>query len=167
MRLGIGLGSNLGDRLANLQAAATQIRATLHQGGEPFLCSPIYETPPVDCPLDSPPFYNAVVELECSLPALEILHWCQGLEQTLGRPSDHGYHHPRTIDVDMLYYGDNPQIASGLELPHPRLGNRLFVIQPLADIVPGKILPGCPHGVELRAIELSKTETIRRIGDLL
>ncbi len=167
MRLGIGLGSNLGDRLQNLQSAANEIRNSLHETGFPFLCSKIYETLPVDCPPSSPSFYNAAVELECTLPAPEILRWCQALEKNLGRPADHGYHLPRTIDLDLLYYGDNPLIEHGLALPHPRISSRLFVVLPLSDIVPAKILPGCPHGVAARAIELSKSDPIHLIGDLL
>jgi 2-amino-4-hydroxy-6-hydroxymethyldihydropteridine diphosphokinase len=103
MRVGIALGSNLDDRLANLRAARRHLFA-LHEDRGPFLCSRIYETEPVDCPPGSAPFLNAAIELACTLPPLDLLKKLQAIEQILGRPSNHTHHAPRTIDLDILYY---------------------------------------------------------------
>lgn len=141
MRAGIALGSNLGDRL-NFLREARQLLFALHDGPAPFLCSKVYETEPVDCPADSPRFLNAAVELTTSLAPLELLPRLQSIEQKLGRPSDHTFHGPRTLDLDLLYC-DNLQLSlDGLTLPHPKIAERLFVLMPLGDICPDRILPG-------------------------
>ncbi len=141
MRVGIALGSNLGDRLASLRQAKKRL-FSLHTGPGPFLCSKIYETSPVDCPEDSPLFLNAAIELSSSLPPLDLLLLLQQIEVDLGRPKNHAYHGPRSMDLDLLYC-DNMQISHNmLTLPHPEIPNRLFVLHPLSDICPDRILPG-------------------------
>ena len=140
MRVGIALGSNLDDRLENLRAARRHLFA-LHEDRGPFLCSRIYETEPVDCPPDSAPFLNAAIELACTLPPLDLLKKLQHIEQILGRPSNHAHHAPRTIDLDILYYDNLAFTLPELTLPHPRITERPFVLQPLADIAPSRILP--------------------------
>jgi 2-amino-4-hydroxy-6-hydroxymethyldihydropteridine diphosphokinase len=141
MRVGIALGSNLDDRLENLRAARRHLFA-LHEDCGPFLCSRIYETEPVDCPPGSPAFLNAAIELACTIPPLDLLEKLQKLEQILGRPSNHSHHAPRTIDLDILYYDKLSFTLPELTLPHPRIAERAFVLQPLADIAPTRILPG-------------------------
>jgi 2-amino-4-hydroxy-6-hydroxymethyldihydropteridine diphosphokinase len=141
MRVGIALGSNLDDRLANLRAARRHLFA-LHEDRGPFLCSRIYETDPVDCPHGSPAFLNAAIELACTIPPLDLLKKLQRLEQILGRPSNHAHHAPRTIDLDILYYDNLAFTLPELTHPHPRSTERAFVLQPLADIAPTRILPG-------------------------
>jgi 2-amino-4-hydroxy-6-hydroxymethyldihydropteridine diphosphokinase len=141
MRVGIALGSNLDDRLENLRAARRHLFA-LHEDRGPFLCSRIYETEPVDCPPGSPAFLNAAIELACTIPALDLLEKLQRLEQILGRPANHGHHAPRTIDLDILYYDNLAFALPELTLPHPRITERGFVLTPLADIAPDRILPG-------------------------
>ena len=141
MRVGIALGSNLDDRLENLRAARRHLFA-LHEDRGPFLCSRIYETEPVDCPPGSAPFLNAAIELACTLPPLDLLKKLQRIEQILGRPSNHVHHAPRTIDLDILYYDNLAFTLPELTLPHPRITERPFVLQPLADIAPTRILPG-------------------------
>jgi len=141
MRVGIALGSNLDDRLENLRAARRHLFA-LHEDRGPFLCSRIYETEPVDCPPGSAPFLNAAIELACTLPPLDLLKKLQRIEQILGRPSNHAHHAPRTIDLDILYYDNLAFTLPELTLPHPRITERPFVLQPLADIAPTRILPG-------------------------
>ena len=141
MRVGIALGSNLDDRLENLRAARRHLFA-LHEDRGPFLCSRIYETEPVDCPPGSPAFLNAAIELACTLPPLDLLKKLQRLEQILGRPANHGHHAPRTIDLDILYYDNLAFVLPELTLPHPRITERVFVLTPLADIAPDRILPG-------------------------
>jgi len=141
MRVGIALGSNLDDRLANLRAARRHLFA-LHEDRGPFLCSRIYETDPIDCPPGSPAFLNAAIELASTLPPLDLLKKLQAIEHLLGRPSNHAHHAPRTIDLDILYYDNLAFTLPELTLPHPRITERPFVLHPLADIAPARILPG-------------------------
>lgn len=145
MRAGVALGSNLHNRLGLLHEACRHLQS-LHETGGPFLRSRVYETEPVDCPPGSPPFFNAVVEFSTLLPPLDLLSRLQDIEVALGRPRDHAFHAPRTIDLDLLYLEQMAFILPGLTLPHPRIGERLFVLCPLADVAPERILPGwaCP-----------------------
>lgn len=140
MRVGIALGSNLEDRLQLLRSARDQIRQ-LHNLDAPFLCSRIYETRPIGCPPDSPLFLNAAIELSSTMSPLDILHHLQRIESALGRPAQHIFHAPRTIDLDLLYC-DNLKISHDtLTLPHPSIAERDFVLRPLVDICPDRILP--------------------------
>jgi 2-amino-4-hydroxy-6-hydroxymethyldihydropteridine diphosphokinase len=141
MRVAIALGSNLDDRLLNLRSARERLFA-LHEDRGPFLCSRIYETEPVDCPPGSPAFLNAAIELACTRPPLDLLAELQRIEQLLGRPREHGFHAPRTVDLDILYYDNLAFDLPELTLPHPRLAERAFVLAPLADVAPQKIVPG-------------------------
>ncbi|MFZ4774031.1 MAG: 2-amino-4-hydroxy-6-hydroxymethyldihydropteridine diphosphokinase [Terrimicrobiaceae bacterium] len=141
MRAGIALGSNLGDRLSLLNEGRRRL-LSLHDGTGPFLSSKIYETAPVDCPENSPSFLNAAIELSTTLPPLDLLARLQQIEGELGRPQKHQFHGPRTLDLDVLYYGDLQLSHESLVLPHPRISERLFVLNPLADICPDRILPG-------------------------
>ncbi|MCB1203458.1 MAG: 2-amino-4-hydroxy-6-hydroxymethyldihydropteridine diphosphokinase [Verrucomicrobiae bacterium] len=133
-RVGISLGSNLGDRASNLRSAVEglePIRSSPH-----LLLSPVFETDPVDCPPGSGPFLNAVVEIETGLSPLALLEATQDLERNLGRPGVREVNAPRTIDLDLLYYDDLVLEAPGLILPHPRMFERAFVLKPLASIRP-------------------------------
>lgn len=141
MTAGIALGSNLGDRHANLHTAKRHLFA-LHDGSGPFLSSRIYATEPVDCPPGSPAFLNAAIELSTKLPPLDLLAELQRIEAILGRPRDHGFHTPRTIDLDILYCDNLAFTLPELQIPHPRIAERPFVLLPLADIAPDRILPG-------------------------
>jgi 2-amino-4-hydroxy-6-hydroxymethyldihydropteridine diphosphokinase len=140
MRVGIALGSNLGDRYVHLKEAQDFLKG-IHESGE-FLASSLIETTPVDCPDDSPNFLNAVVELESSLDPLRILDLLQDYERSSGRPSQHGHHAPRTIDLDLLYCDMMTLSDDRLILPHPRITNRYFVLKPLSEICPDLTLPG-------------------------
>ena len=155
MRVGIALGSNLDDRLQHLRAARNHLFA-LHEDSGPFLCSRIYETEPADCPADSPLYLNAAIEMSSSLPPLDLLSELQRIEQLLGRPRKHGFHTPRTIDLDMLYFDNLSFRLPSLELPHPRIAERPFVVFPLADICPDRILPGwhTPIGAHRKSFSL-------------
>jgi 2-amino-4-hydroxy-6-hydroxymethyldihydropteridine diphosphokinase len=140
MRAGIALGSNLGDRTKFLKEAIVHLKA-LHESGE-FLVSNLHDTEPVDCPPFSPLFLNAVVELECTLDPLTLLHRLQSLESEFGRPKNHGINEPRTLDLDLLYLDGITMNHSELVLPHPRITERLFVLAPLAEIRPKLMLDG-------------------------
>lgn len=104
--------------------------------------APVYESAPVDCPVGSGAFYNSVVELDCSASALEVLTVLRKIEVDQGRPSGHSIHAPRTIDLDILCAGNLVLEDADLTVPHPRLAERRFVLQPLADIFPDLVLPG-------------------------
>jgi 2-amino-4-hydroxy-6-hydroxymethyldihydropteridine diphosphokinase len=140
MRAGIAIGSDLGDRLEHLKQARDFLR-TLSDGGW-LLAAPVYETPPVDCPPGTPAFLNTVVEIESSLPPDELLRRLLQFEETHGRPNVHGRNTPRTVDLDVLYFGDLVMKERIITLPHPRLHERRFVLQPLADIRPELLVPG-------------------------
>ena len=165
MRCGIALGSNLGDRIAHLRAACAAVRL-LHAGSEPPLLSPIYETEPVDSAPDTPAYLNAVIEIECTRGALALLRALQQIEHREGRPEAHAYHAPRTLDLDLLYMGDATLESPVLTLPHPRLAERRFVLQPLADIRPGLILPGCTQPVAALLAVLPPIPAVRIFGTL-
>jgi 2-amino-4-hydroxy-6-hydroxymethyldihydropteridine diphosphokinase len=140
MRAGIALGSNLGDRAAFLQHGVEHLRL-IHEGGD-FLLSSFLETEPLDCPIGSPSFLNAVAELETSLEPIQLLNHLQSIEALTGRPKIHDHHSPRTLDLDILYCDKLALKINDLELPHPRIIERFFVLAPLAEIRPNIILPG-------------------------
>lgn len=140
-RVGIALGSNLGDRLANLRAATDCLRA-IATPGEPFLTAPIYQTEPLLCPPGSPYFYNTAIELSFGGDAFELLETTKAIEKKLGRRDAAERNAPRVIDVDLLYFGDEIIDTEELALPHPRLGERRFVLTPLAAIRADLVLPG-------------------------
>ncbi len=147
MRAGIALGSNLGDRLGFLREARRRLLA-LHEGPAPFLCSKIYEADPVDCPDGSASFLNAAIELSTSLPPIELLARLQAIESDLGRPRERAFHSPRPIDLDLLYCDAIAFSTASLTLPHPRIAERQFVLKPLADIAPERVLPGAGESVD-------------------
>ena len=140
-RAGIALGSNLGDRLANLEAARDCLRE-IATPGEPFLQASNYQTEPLHCPPGSPLFYNSVVEIAFAGDAFELLKLTQAIEKKIGRIGTPERNSPRIIDVDLLYFGDQIIDTEALVLPHPRISERRFVLQPLAEIRPELILPG-------------------------
>jgi 2-amino-4-hydroxy-6-hydroxymethyldihydropteridine diphosphokinase len=140
MRTAVALGSNLGDRLDNLRAARQQI-CDLTDIQPPVLSSAIYETDPVDCEPGAPKFLNAVVEFGYDGDPLQLLKKLRSVEGVLGRPREHVRNVSRKIDIDLLYIGDTRINDRELELPHPRMYLRKFVLQPLADIRPELILP--------------------------
>jgi len=141
MRTAVALGSNLGDRLGNLCAARKAILA-LSTVKPPILSSAIYETEPVDCEPGAEKFLNAVVEFDYQGDPATLLEQLIRIEEALGRKRDHPKNVSRPIDIDLLYCGDCSSEGERLQLPHPRLHLRKFVLQPLADIHPDLILPG-------------------------
>ena len=140
MRAAIALGSNIGDRLDNLRAARQQI-VDLTGVQSPILSSAIYETDPVDCEPDAQKFLNAVVEFDYEGDPVGLWKKLATIEVALGRPPDHPRNVSRKIDIDLLYFSDTKIDRKELQLPHPRMHLRKFVLQPLADIRPDLILP--------------------------
>ena len=139
MKIGIALGSNLGDRVANLRAARDALLE--HAANNSVLASHIYETEPVNCEPGAGKFLNAVLEIEYDGDPSELLDKLIGIEESLGRKRDHAQSVSRKIDLDILYADDLVINNERLQLPHPRLHERKFVLQPLADIRPDLILP--------------------------
>lgn len=138
MQLGIGLGSNLGNRLVTLHAAFDWLRSL-----DPVArFSKIYESIPLDCPEGSPLFLNAAAEIEFPGQPEELLTLIQAQERTFGRPDLRPRNAPRPLDMDLLYAEDRVVNTERLVLPHPRLTSRVFVLQPLDDLCPDRIIPG-------------------------
>jgi 2-amino-4-hydroxy-6-hydroxymethyldihydropteridine diphosphokinase len=132
----IGLGSNLGDRLAALRRAV----ARLKEGGDVTAVSPLYETEPVGGPEDQGAFLNVVVELATSDSPRQLLIRCQALEEAAHRVRTVRFG-PRTLDADVLLVGDLVVDDPDLVVPHPRMWERRFVLAPLADLAPD-LVPG-------------------------
>ena len=161
MRAGIALGSNVGDPLANLRSARTEIEQI--GGAEPpLLASPIYETEPIDCEPGAAKFLNAVVEIGYAGEAAELHASLRKIERQLGRPSVHPRNVSRIIDLDLLYFGDAVMDAAELRLPHPRMHERAFVLQPLADIRPELVLPNQRQSVAELLGQLGDTSQLVR-----
>ena len=139
---GIGLGSNLGDRLANLRTARERLEAL--PGVRLLGKSSVYETEPVGVPeaYASLDFLNAVAVFEVSIPLEDWSDAVHGIEDALLRRRSGVRNAPRTIDLDLLYFGDAVADKPHLHLPHPQSVSRRFVCQPLADLRPGLVLPG-------------------------
>ena len=129
----VGLGSNLGDRESMITRAADLIDAVR--------LSTIRETEPWGYE-DQPPFLNAVAEVETELAPRPLLDRLLEVESRLGRERGGPRWGPRTIDLDLLLYGDVAVEEPGLTVPHPRLADRLFVLEPLAELVPAQKIPG-------------------------
>jgi len=126
----LGLGSNLGDRAAELRRAVE----TLRRAGDVVAVSPVYETEPVGGP-EQGPYLNVVVELRTGDSPRMLLHRCQALEEAAGRVRTVRFG-PRTLDADVLVVGDLVVDEPDLVVPHPRLWERRFVLQPLHDLAP-------------------------------
>lgn len=135
-RVAIALGSNLGDREANIAAAIAALRK-LATPGEPFLTASLHDTAPQDCPPGSPRFLNTVIELQYGGDdPLELLAKTQAIELALGRERKPVRNAPRIIDIDILLFGETSLKHPKLELPHPRIAERPFVLLPLREIRP-------------------------------
>ena len=129
----VGLGSNLGDREALIRRAAQAIGAVR--------LSTIRETEPWGLE-EQPPYLNAVAELDTALPPRELLHRLLDVERQLGRERVGPRWGPRTIDLDLLLYGEQVIDEPGLRVPHPYLLERRFVLEPLAELIPAHRIPG-------------------------
>ena len=133
----IGAGSNLGNREANLRDALKSLSGL--PGIKIIKESPVYETDPVGGPVQGK-YLNAVWEMESELSVKELLKELLSLEAQMGRKRSVP-NAPRTLDLDILFYGTQRISDGGLEIPHPRLHERWFVLKPMADIAPGFIHP--------------------------
>jgi 2-amino-4-hydroxy-6-hydroxymethyldihydropteridine diphosphokinase len=146
----IGLGSNLGDRLANLRAAVERLAA---DDVRVVACSPVYETAPQGPVPDQPAFLNAACAVETALAPRALLARLLEVERALGRVRDVPQG-PRTVDLDLLLCGAALVDEPGLQVPHPRLAERAFVLRPLLDLAPDLRHPrtGAPLRERLAAL---------------
>lgn len=140
MRVLLGLGSNLGDRRRLLAEAVDSLSGVV-------AVSPLYETAPVGGPSGQGPFLNLVVEIDSDLSARELLGVCQRLEAAAERVRTDRWG-PRTLDVDILWIDGVTVNEPDLEVPHPRMWSRRFVMAPLIDVAPDVAPPGWERQVE-------------------
>ena len=146
VRAFLGLGSNLGDRLVNLQRAVDLLG---HRPGLAVVASSrVFETDPVGGP-PQPDYLNAVVETRTTLSPRALLDACLDVEREMGRERGERWG-PRIIDVDVLTFGDERVDEPDLEIPHPRMHERGFALVPLLELEPDPPLPGGRHVAELR-----------------
>ncbi len=133
----VALGANLGDAASTLRQALADIAALPHT--QLLQASPLLSSAPLDA--DGPVYINAVARLQTRLNAVELLQALQELENAAGRTRD--YHHaPRTLDLDLLFYGEAQMQSDYLCLPHPRWSQRAFVLLPLQQVCPERVTPG-------------------------
>jgi 2-amino-4-hydroxy-6-hydroxymethyldihydropteridine diphosphokinase len=157
----LGLGSNVGDRRRNLQAAVDALGA---HGVTVTASSSTYDTDPVGEVLDQPAFLNACVRIETDLDPEALLDACKAVEAQLGRDLEGGVRHgPRPIDVDLLLLGDSAYRSERLSLPHEQATSRRFVLIPLLEL---DLELATPDGTRLRdaLLRLGFDEGVRRHG---
>jgi 2-amino-4-hydroxy-6-hydroxymethyldihydropteridine diphosphokinase len=153
MEVALSLGSNLGDRLENLQRARERLAAI--PGVVVESCSPIYETEPMDVAsvYAHQRFLNAVLIVQSVLEPFRLACHLHEIESEMGRVRSRDRNAPRTVDIDVIYADGIQTRDPNLTLPHPRWSERRFVVQPLADLRPDRVLPG--QGRTVREVLLS------------
>jgi 2-amino-4-hydroxy-6-hydroxymethyldihydropteridine diphosphokinase len=134
----LGLGSNLGNRRAHLEAAIAELR---RRGVEVTAASSTYDTEPVGKVLDQPEFLNACVRIRTALGAEELLDVCKAAERAVGREAGGQPQGPRVIDIDVLLLGDLQHSSARMRIPHPEVSARRFVLVPLLELDPDLALP--------------------------
>jgi 2-amino-4-hydroxy-6-hydroxymethyldihydropteridine diphosphokinase len=158
----LGLGSNVGDRLANLRAAIPELE---RRGVSVTAASSVYETEPQGLVTDQPDFLNAALEIGTELGPEELLDACKEVERALGRTEGGPRHGPRPLDVDLLLLGDIELTTDRLTLPHREVLTRRFVLAPLLELDPELTLPdGTRLSDSLAA--LGDGERVVRAGEL-
>jgi 2-amino-4-hydroxy-6-hydroxymethyldihydropteridine diphosphokinase len=161
MRVGyLGLGSNVGDRRANLQAAVEDLWV---HGVAVLASSSVYETEPVGEVVDQRDFLNACVRVETELGPEPLLDACKAVERALGRAPGGVRHGPRPIDVDLLLLDDLEYESDRLRLPHREVTSRRFVLVPLLELDPGLQVPGDGRAADALAA-LGPGQDIRLAG---
>ncbi len=160
------LGSNTGDRFGFLLQAVEQLRAG--EGVEVLRASPVYESPAMTLGDAQPAYLNAVLELHTTLPAADLLKRFLEIETDQGRERSPGQRwEARTLDVDLLLYGQEEIDSPGLTVPHPHLAERRFVLQPLHDLAPNLFVPGWGASVGALLKDCPDSSTLTRFDGQL
>lgn len=154
----LALGANLGEKEKTFQKAVS----ALEKGGlENIKISPFYETEPAGCEEGAPPFLNGVLSGEWEGTGEELLSLCQKQEAEAGRPADHPHWHSRTLDIDIILFGQETISTPILTVPHPLAHKRSFVLEPLAALAPEAYFPGLRKTAAQLWDELQKEEKIK------
>jgi 2-amino-4-hydroxy-6-hydroxymethyldihydropteridine diphosphokinase len=158
----LAIGSNLGDRLNNLQGAVNSLADT----PDVWLTavSPVYESAPIDAPAGSQDFLNAVVLVDTTLSARTLLERALAIEDAYGRERSPERNAPRTLDVDLVVVGDRHADDQDLVLPHPRAHQRAFVLAPWHDIDPEAEIPD--QGPVAELLETTQGQVLKQRDDL-
>ncbi|MBI2172113.1 MAG: 2-amino-4-hydroxy-6-hydroxymethyldihydropteridine diphosphokinase [Chloroflexi bacterium] len=154
----LGLGSNLGDREANLRRGLELLAGRIAH----LSASSVYQTEPWGY-TEQPKFLNVACRGETNLPPLEVLAFCQEVERETGRTPTFRYG-PRVLDIDILAYGDQAFASPELVIPHPRLAERAFVLAPLAELTPGWVHPTLGKSAAQLLREVEGREGVRVWG---
>ena len=159
----IALGSNLGNPKQQVLRALDRLQDFSQL---PTVRSSLWQTSPVDCPADSPPFVNAVAGLlpRANETAESLLDKLQTLEQEFGRPAKRALNEPRSLDLDLIAFRQETRASGRLTLPHSRAHMRRFVLQPLCEIACDLILPGQVLSVRQLLETLVSSERLMRLG---
>jgi len=144
----VGLGANLGDARAALRGAVAALHAL--PGVQSRACSALWRSAPVDAPGED--YLNAVVSVSCPFSAQQALQQLQNIEQQAGRQRPYR-HAPRTLDLDLLFWGDEVIDTPTLTVPHPRWRERAFVLYPLAEVAPQRVTPAMLAAVSAQRIQ--------------
>ncbi|HIG26939.1 MAG TPA: 2-amino-4-hydroxy-6-hydroxymethyldihydropteridine diphosphokinase [Verrucomicrobiales bacterium] len=155
----LSLGSNLGSSQKILTSAVSRLQALSLQ---PLKVSSLWKTEPIDCAPGTPDFLNLAIGL---IPLLEetpesLLIQLRVIEKAFGRAPSRLRNQPRKLDIDLILFGSRQLVTEELEIPHPRAHERLFVIQPIAEIFPNLVFPGMKLDVSQMVQELSRTQTV-------
>ena len=151
----VGLGANLGDARQAVLKASSDLAGLSDTRW--IACSSLYQTAPVDA--QGPDFINAVVHLRTRLNAIDFLHACQAIENKAGRERPYP-NAPRTLDIDILLFGDGSTKSEKLTIPHPRMRERAFVLLPLQELDAELVNPG-----DLQAVHAQAIQQIKSISD--
>jgi 2-amino-4-hydroxy-6-hydroxymethyldihydropteridine diphosphokinase len=154
----IALGSNLGDRERHLCAALEALRAL--RGVREVVSSPVYETDPVG-PGEQRPYLNAVARVATELSPRDLLDRLLAIERSEGRERGPVRNAPRTLDLDLLLYDEREIDEPGLVVPHPRMAQRAFVLEPLCDLAPDLVIPGASAPVSALAAAVRDADSVR------
>jgi 2-amino-4-hydroxy-6-hydroxymethyldihydropteridine diphosphokinase len=144
-KIAVALGGNLGNSQAVFRAAIDKLAAN---GVKNIKMSSLMRSNAENCPPGSPDFTNAALTGEWAASPQELLELCQQTEIAAGRPEKHGFNVPRTLDLDIILFGNEIIDTETLQVPHPRAAERLFVLKPLAEIAPDWIFPDSGKTVE-------------------